>query len=594
VKRLTTMTKLVGLACILSMFTALLAVYALSGLKGLSDDVQSLYTQDFSGMEEAEALSVAVLRLTREEKNLILADNQADLAKFKETLKARRAELYQHIDNIQKYFHSPEGKAVLTPMLEAGKEWIKVHDEVVRLGDTTDTEQSKRAQQLSVTTGQAKAMALGEKVQAVVDFKRANARDAAANSAATYASTRIIAIVATLLSVLLGVGLGILVARGTVGQLGAEPRAIAEHALRIADGDLDAEFTEKYQDVGVFAAIRRMVSMLKGKIAEAEQKSAEAAEQARLAQIATNEANEAKARAERAKAEGMMQAAQHLEGVVEVVTSASEELSAQIEQSSRGAVEQSNRVSETATAMEEMNASVLEVAKNAQKAADTSDHARKQAQEGESIVDDVVKGIAEVQRQSLVVKEDMATLGKQAEGIGQIMNVISDIADQTNLLALNAAIEAARAGDAGRGFAVVADEVRKLAEKTMAATKEVGEAIRGIQTGTRKSVEGVERSVNTIEEATGLANKSGESLKLIVSLVDQSSDQVRSIATASEQQSAASEEINRSVEQVATISTQTSQAMGEAAKAVAELARQSQVLQGLITQMKTDGAAAKA
>ena len=65
-----------------------------------------------------------------------------------------------------------------------------------------------------------------------------------------------------------------------------------------------------------------------------------------------------------------------------------------------------------------------------------------------------------------------------AEGIGRIMNVISDIADQTNLLALNAAIEAARAGDAGRGFAVVADEVRKLAEKTMTATKEVGDAIR--------------------------------------------------------------------------------------------------------------------
>ena len=95
----------------------------------------------------------------------------------------------------------------------------------------------------------------------------------------------------------------------------------------------------------------------------------------------------------------------------------------------------------------------------------------------------------------------MDTLSGQAEGIGQIMGVISDIADQTNLLALNAAIEAARAGEAGRGFAVVADEVRKLAEKTMAATHEVGQVISGIQEGTRKSASGVDLSINTIQEA---------------------------------------------------------------------------------------------
>ena len=122
-------------------------------------------------------------------------------------------------------------------------------------------------------------------------------------------------------------------------------------------------------------------------------------------------------------------------------------------------------MAETATAMEEMNATVLEVAKNASQAAGTSDGARQKAQEGSGIVGRVVTDIAQVQKQSQALKQDMEGLGKQAEGIGHIMNVISDIADQTNLLALNAAIEAARAGDAGRGFAVVADEVRKLAKR---------------------------------------------------------------------------------------------------------------------------------
>jgi methyl-accepting chemotaxis protein len=305
--------------------------------------------------------------------------------------------------------------------------------------------------------------------------------------------------------------------------------------------------------------------------------------------VATAEAEQPRAQAERAKAEGMLQAANQLEGVVEIVTSASEELSAQVEESSRGAENQSQRVGETATAMEEMNATVLEVARNASQAAETSDRAKNKAEEGSQIVSRVVDGIGQVQKNSLALKDDMTKLGQQAEGIGQIMNVISDIADQTNLLALNAAIEAARAGEAGRGFAVVADEVRKLAEKTMAATKEVGDAISGIQQGTRSNVHNVEGAVQVIAEATELAAKSGEALREIVSLVDLSSDQVRSIATASEQQSAASEEINRSIEDISRISSETSEGMRQSAIAVEELANQALVLKSLIEQMQSEG-----
>ncbi|MDK2954573.1 MAG: methyl-accepting chemotaxis protein [Desulfovibrionales bacterium] len=276
-----------------------------------------------------------------------------------------------------------------------------------------------------------------------------------------------------------------------------------------------------------------------------------------------------------------------------VVASASEEISAQVEQSSRGAEEQANRVSETATAMEEMNATVLEVAKNAGQAATTADQAKSKAEEGAAYIQQLVEFIGKVLATSKTSLEDMGTLGKQAEGIGNIMNVISDIADQTNLLALNAAIEAARAGEAGRGFAVVADEVRKLAEKTMAATKEVGEAIEGIQAGTKKNYSQVEQAVDAVEEATKLAHTSEESLLQIVQFVDNTADQVRSIATASEQQSAASEEINRSIEQIATISSETSQAMAQAEQAVVELADQANVLKGLIDEMKQNQASSE-
>ncbi len=387
--------------------------------------------------------------------------------------------------------------------------------------------------------------------------------------------------------VFLAVALGWLLTRGITTPL-AGTVAFAE---AVRDGRLDEKLGVQQKDeIGILAeCLRNMVESLKAKIAEADAKSAEAAEQARRAGIATDEANAAKAQAERAKAEGMIAAASQLEKVVEVISSASEELSAQVEQSSRGTEVESQRIAETATAMEEMNATVLEVAKNASQAADSSGEARAKALEGSKIVGQVVAGINSVQAVSVTMREDMGELGRQAEGIGQIMNVISDIADQTNLLALNAAIEAARAGDAGRGFAVVADEVRKLAEKTMTATKEVGDAISGIQHGAKKNLENVEHAVVSIEQATGLASKSGEALQEIVRLVEVSTDQVRSIATASEEQSAASEEINRSIEDVSHIASETASAMNQSAQAIGELARQTQSLRALIEKMKSGG-----
>jgi len=366
---------------------------------------------------------------------------------------------------------------------------------------------------------------------------------------------------------------------------------LAAFAHRVELGDYSIPPGVRVNDeIGDLAtSIGNMVTVLKDKIVEAENAVQKAADETENTRLAMDEAHAAREQAERAKAEGMLQAAHQLEEVVEVVNSASEELSAQIVQSSRGAEEEAHRAHDVATAMEEMNATVLEVARNATQAAETSEKAKHKAQDGSQVVAQVVKGIGEVQTSALELKTDMGTLGKQAEEIGQILNVISDIADQTNLLALNAAIEAARAGDAGRGFAVVADEVRKLAEKTMTATKQVGEAIRGIQEEARKNINSVEYAVLKIDAATSLASKSGDTLIEIVSLVDLATDQVRSIATASEQQSTASEEINRNVEDVNRISSETSDAMRQSAHAVEELANQSHALKGLLDQMKNEG-----
>jgi methyl-accepting chemotaxis protein len=169
-----------------------------------------------------------------------------------------------------------------------------------------------------------------------------------------------------------------------------------------------------------------------------------------------------------------------------------------------------------------------------------------------------------------------------AEDIGRIMTVILDIADQTNLLALNAAIEAARAGDAGRGFAVVADEVRKLAEKTMGATKEVGDSIKAIQNVARENVAGMERAASAIADATGLSGRSGEMLREIVDSAQSSAGQIQSIATAAEEQSAASEEINRAIEEINGIALDIASTMEETVEDIHSLTAQADALRGVI------------
>ena len=274
-----------------------------------------------------------------------------------------------------------------------------------------------------------------------------------------------------------------------------------------------------------------------------------------------------------AQGQSIMNAVRVVEDIVRALSDTSGMLSSQVDGASRGAAQQSRRAEETATAMEEMNATVLEVARNAGSAAERAGQAQAKAQEGAGVVEKAVGAIHEVDAITARLKASMAGLSEQAGAIGRIMGVISDIADQTNLLALNAAIEAARAGEAGRGFAVVADEVRKLAEKTMVATKEVGEVIGAIQKGVGDSAGEAEQAAKAVERATDLAGRSGRSLGEIVGLVVQTSDQVRSIAAAAEQQSAASDEIARAVEDVRRVSAETAREMSGAAGGVDSLSK---------------------
>ncbi len=284
--------------------------------------------------------------------------------------------------------------------------------------------------------------------------------------------------------------------------------------------------------------------------------------------------------------QNMQNIAVELEQVATIASSASEQLSAQIELSENGAQDQADRVATTATALEEMNATVLEIARNAGTTSDSASNVRSEASAGSESMQECVKAMHEVKEESLKLQTEMGVLSEHAQAINEIMNVISDIADQTNLLALNAAIEAARAGEAGRGFAVVADEVRNLAEKTMTSTTDVGNAISAIQKSTADNTRLVVDAVEKIERVTEMVSGAGEALLGIVQLADTTADQVRAIATASEEQSATSEEITQSVDSINNIAKENANNMQEARKAVDEVVNQTHVLSQLIEQLQ--------
>ncbi len=216
-----------------------------------------------------------------------------------------------------------------------------------------------------------------------------------------------------------------------------------------------------------------------------------------------------------------------------------------------GAIERAaSQADSVATASEEMSTTSTEIAQNCVKAARSSEKAHSSAVTGAKIIERTIEVMNRVNGREKESAAIIINLGKRSDQIGQVIELINDIAEQTNLLALNAAIEAARAGEHGRGFAVVADEVRKLAERTAQATKEIGSTIETMQSETRSAVISMEEGVAEVELGTKETLKSGDALKDILQQVSTASAEINQIAVASEQQTSTVNEIANNIQEV--------------------------------------------
>ena len=264
------------------------------------------------------------------------------------------------------------------------------------------------------------------------------------------------------------------------------------------------------------------------------------------------------------------------------IASSSVELSATSEELSRGTDGQNSRMVQSASAVEEMTMTAGEVARNSTEAAKIAQDTSETARTGHDVMTQTVAGMQQVSEAVGQSANIIMTLGKSSDQIGEIVRVIEDIADQTNLLALNAAIEAARAGEQGRGFAVVADEVRKLAERTTKATKEIGDMIRQIQQDTKSAVSSMEEGTQRVMGGVDLANKTGDALTKIQTMVNQTASMIQQIAEAAEEQSTATKQISSDLEAVAQGARDASSGVAESAQASHDLSVLATELQSLV------------
>jgi twitching motility protein PilJ len=233
---------------------------------------------------------------------------------------------------------------------------------------------------------------------------------------------------------------------------------------------------------------------------------------------------------------------------------------------------QSKQISSATESAGGMASSVAEVSGNAERAADVARHSVEVAHKGGDAVRRTIDGMNTIRETIQETSKRIKRLGESSQEIGNIVELINDIAEQTNILALNASIQASMAGEAGRGFAVVADEVQRLAERAANATKQIEVLVRTIQTDTNEAVVSMERSTTDVVGGALLAENAGAALEEIEQVSNQIASLVQNISASSRQQTTGAQSIARNMQVLKEISVQTAESTNATSAAIAKLA----------------------
>jgi len=320
----------------------------------------------------------------------------------------------------------------------------------------------------------------------------------------------------------------------------------------------------------------------------------EAFRESRIAAKAVRKAEEETERAASARAEALNQAITRLDTIVTDIRQHSSQVVQFMDEANREAAGQEDELGAAIDAINGISQAAEAVSGNASSTAENAQEAMQVAEEGAQVVAQSIEAINELNRLHESLRGNMVNLSTEADNIGSVMGVITDIADQTNLLALNAAIEAARAGEAGRGFAVVADEVRKLAEKTMSATGEVADLVKRVHTVAEANTTGMHEASEAMVGVSSLASASGESLNNILSLSTHTASKVQDIASAAAQQAVSVSSMHSVIENIGQSAKHHSELSSRSGSMLSEVDASTGELYRLFEELQREGMASVA
>lgn len=520
-------TKVIVSFVVVLIFTASLGILSVIQMQKLDSTLKDLgqnrivKTQMLGNLKgtQAEYRTYVINYIFAKYRNDALAQTEY-ITKLENTIKVFEGEL----TTLKMLVVNSKGKELIANIENSWNELKATDLEVIAL---SDAKKDSEAISLLIGADKTKYAANNAALEAFVDYNRGKADTAVVAGDALVVSARNLIIILAILAVVIGLGLAIYISAGLSNSV----NLVLKNALRVADGDLTVEEIKlkSKDEIGDLAAVfNRMVNNLRNIInqisgtaqkvaATSEDLSINAGEAATVAQQVANAISQV--------AHGTNEQTKSITDSVKNV----EQLSQAITQIALGAQEQSKNVKETTRLAAIRKDIMTKMAKGMDNIEQAAVENGEVATKGGEAVGRTVTGMLQVKDAVFDTANKINALGEMSQQIGEIIQVIDDIAEQTNLLALNAAIEAARAGEHGKGFAVVADEVRKLAERSGNSTKEITSLINEIQRGTKLAVESMNLGSREVEAGVSLAGEAGTSLKAIVDGINASGQELQRV-----------------------------------------------------------------